>query len=310
MCAFIRCSLPLIAWLLLVSCGGQPTETPTPVVKATVTPIPTVGIVFPTPVPIPEPPPPTPPVVATVGVPTPAISAPKPAPVNRVTPSAAPAASLTLDEYAEACALLMERPPNIVDGLEFDQWAREFQKLRPPVNLVDYHNYTFDLYRDVDENGGRIVSRMPYIRVLQTVMQLDDTEGSTLEGSGCLSFHLAFLVASSVRDARARLHRRLDTGEAMSLDDYARACADIALASPWGESIEALASHWNDQWERLAPPEWMREYHDATQSFYEEWFKAGHLDPAGEKRMKVITAAVRLPDSTREALASYGCTGT
>ena len=181
MSILIRYLVPPIALLLLVSCGGQSTETPTPVAKPTVTPIPTVGIVFPTTVPMPEPPL-TPSSAATVGVPTPAIATPKPAPVSRATPSAAAVASLTLDEYAKSCALLMARPPNIVDGLEFNQWAREFSKLDPPVNLVDFHNYTFDLYRDVDENGGRVVSRMPYIRLLETVMQFDDTEGSTLEG--------------------------------------------------------------------------------------------------------------------------------
>ena len=63
----------------------------------------------------------------------------------------------------------------------------------------------------------------------------------------------------------------------MSLDDYARACADIRLASPWGDSLQALAKHTNDQWERLEPPAELREYHDARQSLYREWVNTAAL---------------------------------
>ena len=313
MSVFIRYSLPLIALLLLVSCGGQTTGTPTPVVKATVTPIPSGGTVFPTPVPVPE--------LLTILTYPPTATAGGPTPANE-TPTAV-AAQVTEDstvvpsawesspefQYAEACGRIMTVDLNGMSVAEYVEWVQSFADLTPPTDLADYHHAVLNIYRSKAKPSlDELDTRAPYINFALAFLYLDENTLRLLRDEHCLT-RVEVEISRVVADTRDRLFGSERPNAPMTVEQFALGCADIRLSAPWGMDIPVIGTYLLHHWVNLHPPDHMGGYHEAMRLFYEEWVAKGDPDYDSPVARASVSAGQALPLRTVELLVRAGCLG-
>ena len=262
-----------------------PVIVPSPVLPTSlVTPTPTIVLRLSTPVVVPSP-------VPHPASPTATMTLRPPSPVPP-TPNAQ--AVMSEVEYAKACGALMTVDMEGMSNEDFSDWVQSIGGLNPPESLVDYHFGMLSLYGGMlDLDRADIDVKPPYIRQIKAIVALDYGVGQLLSDELCLR-RTQVEVSRAIAVTRGKLANMTPQSEPMTVEEYAIHCADIILASPWGDSIEAMASHIYQEWSKIVPPPEMRVYHDALLAFYEEFVRTGLMDigsPAGQ----IVIAAVSDP---------------
>ena len=148
------------------------------------------------------------------------------------------------------------------------------------------------------------------MRLIKAVKSLDGDSVRLLEREFCI--HRVLIdAAQPIEQARKRLLARTADDEPMTVEACALFCADIELTLPVGSSMQAMADHAVENWQKITPPEELRRYHDALMALFEEWAQTGRLpDQSSPVFQPAMEAHLSLPPQTLETLMRTGCVGS
>ena len=98
----------------------------------------------------------------------------------------------------------------------------------------------------------------------------------------------------------------------MTVGQFAEACADIRVAAPTMDGLDAMPAHLAGWWGRLIPPPGLGEYHSAIMDLHREWQEVDTGDPQDAgilTQLAVVEGANTLDDDGLETLLRGDCPG-
>ena len=215
--------------------------------------------------------------------------------------------SIQAKEFAVACGELREGSEDV----EFDSWVAMVQALVAPPEVADYWSAYVDqfaLQTDLGPNGR---TQNASDRATAATMELSREARELLISTGCLSEIDVWLAREFVA-ANARLEGGYAQRGTVTVEQFAKACADIKITAPTMGGLDAMPAHFIAWWGQLVPPPGLGKYHSAIMDFYREWQGVDTGDPQDVDiltQLAVMEAAQALDGDDLEILLREGCSG-